>query len=89
MNQIGPMARRWPWTGFAFGLLGLILGGVDGWHDTQSFALPNPADELGMSVLVGALLLNRLSPSLRARLVVFALLLIVPSTMLTAWRALS
>ena len=34
-------------------------------------------------------LLNRLSPSLRAGLVAFALLLIVPGTMLIAWLALS
>lgn len=89
MNQIQPMTRRWLWPASLLGLLGPILSGVDGWRGTLSFALPKPADQLGMLVLVGALLLNRLPPSLRPGPVVFALLLIAPSTMLSAGRALS
>ena len=89
MNPIQLKTRRWLWTGFALGLLGLILNGIDWWHGSLSFALPKLADQLGMLVLVGALLLTRLSPTLRTGLVMLALVLIVPSTTLIVWRALS
>lgn len=89
MNPIQPKTRRWLWTGFALGLLGLILNGIDWWHGSLSFALPKIADQLGVLMLVGALLLTRLSSTLRAWLVMLALVLIVPSTTLMVWRALS
>ena len=76
------------WAAGAVGLLGLILNLVDWWQGTLHFAAPKLVDQIGMLLLLGALLLARLPPAARAWLTGLALVLIVPSTTLIVWHAL-
>ena len=80
--------RRLLWAGLAFGAIGLLLSGIDWWHGTLKFAAPKLIDQVGMLLLVGAVLLTGISPSNRMRIVIFALILIVPSTALMVVHAL-
>ena len=68
--------------------LSFIANQVDWWHGTLKFAAPKLIDQVGMLLLVGAVLLTGISPSNLMRIVIFALILIVPSTALMVVHAL-
>ena len=80
--------RRLLWVGLIFGAIGLLMNGIDWWHGALNFAAPKLIDQVGMLLLVGAVLLTRLSASTRMRIIIFALVLIVPSTALIVAHAL-
>jgi hypothetical protein len=80
--------RRLLWIGLVFGAVGLLINGIDWWHGALTFAVPKLIDQVGMLLLVGAILLTRLSESTRTKIGIFALLLIVPSTALIVVHAL-
>ena len=88
MSISADTSRRLLWVGFTLGAIGLLLNGIDWWHGTLNFAVPKLVDQVGMLLLVGAVLLTRLSSSTRNRVVILALILIVPSTALIAIHAL-
>jgi hypothetical protein len=76
------------WIGAVFGLLGLFINAIDWWNGSLVFAGPKLADQIGMLILLAAVLLGQISIALRNSLIVLAMVLIVPSTMSIFWRAL-
>ena len=80
--------RRLLWIGLIFGAIGLLMNGIDWWHGTLNIAAPKLIDQVGVLLLVGAVLLTGLSASTRTRIVILALILIVPSTALIVVHAL-
>jgi hypothetical protein len=88
MTVSSETSRRLLWAAVIFGCIGLLITGYDWLHGTLKFATPKLVDQVGMLLLVGALLLTRLSETTRMRIIIFALILIVPSTVLIVMHAL-
>jgi hypothetical protein len=76
------------WVSAIFGVLGLVINAVDWWHGSLVFAGPKLAGQIGMLILLAAVLLTRISLVIRNSLIVLAMTLIVPSTTMIFWRAL-
>ena len=76
------------WVGAIFGVLGMLINAIDWWHGSLVFAGPKLAGQVGMLILLAAVLLTRISLVTRNSLIVLAMILIIPSTTMIVWRAL-
>jgi len=88
MNISSGTTRLLLGIGFMFVTAALFLSLIDWTRGTLSFAAPKLVDQLGLLLLMSALLFVPSRPAMRKGMVILALLLIVPSSALILWHFL-